>query len=681
MAVIPTFPTVIHTRVFHSLSTMGYTKLTIRALIQYYAMHTSSSGKAPLLTLVVMVALFAVGALLDLQLGGHIASVQATSTATTTVTVLNTPPNWSVTARELYPSATNTPTNSGTSTIITATAQDNNSERSYLLVCKSSSTPQHLGLPGSSVPTCGGGLADQWAVSASTTDLTPITVVIATDESMPEVNEWYAYICDANPGDPECNDAMYNGTHEAVASATSSPFVVNHRPIISDASDDSPKEPGEQITWTVTVSDFDTTGGNDTVQAHICRQGATFDPLIPACVGGQWATSSFDTANPSGVLTATTTIDIPTQDQEGVDALVYIVDEHGHVATSTWYGSSTEVTVLNVAPYVSTSSIGLFDVWGTTTSDTILNLTEPEGETQNFVVEFVVNDDNGCQGTSSAEITGVDINVYRSDIGGPLGFGCDDINDYDPNTCYTHTATSSWWAPNCYPATYAGADTCSGVGDTTQAWECTFPLWYVADPTDAASPALLAALSWGASARATDNGGPLPIPAPLTGSYSASSTGQADMAQFLSFRATGSPIAYGAWEPNDGTPNHPATTTVFATGNTPLDQYLSGDAMCVGYPVPCSGSNSDTIYVPYQHYATSSSGLNYGAGLGVTTFELSTSTAPTFVNVTIPETDATSSPSNDDTYWGIFVPNTITFAGEYRGQNYIDAVVSDTSEW
>jgi len=636
-------------------------------------MHTQNAGKAPLLTLFVMVALFAVGALLDLQMGGDISSVQATSTATTTVTVLNTPPSWSVTAREAYASATNTPTNSGTSTIITATAQDNNSENAYLLVCKSSSTPTHPALPGDPEPQCGGGLADQWGVSPSTSDLTPIRVTIATDETFTEVNEWYAYICDANPGDPECNDAMYNGTHEAIASATSSPFVVNHRPIITDASDDSPTLPGVDVTWTVTASDFDTTGGNDTVQVHVCKT-AGFDPTIPSCVGDQWATSTFDTANPSAVLTASTSIPVPTQDDEGIDALIYIVDEHGHIATSTWYGSSTELTIANAAPYVSTSTIGLFDVWGTTTSDVVLNLTEPEGETQNFVVEFEVVDDNSCQGTSTDEISDVDINVYRSDIGGPFGFGCDDINDYDPNYCYTHTATSSWWSPTCYQV----AGSCSGSGDTSATWECTFPLWYVADATDAGSAEF--DKTWGASARATDNGGP--GTAGILGNYSASSTGQAEVAQFLSFRATGSPIAYGSWEPNDGTPNHPATTTVFATGNTGLDQYLSGDAMCVGYPAPCSGADSDTIYVPYQHYATSSSGINYGTGLGVTSFELSTSSvASTYVNITVPKTQATSSPSEDDTYWGILVPSTITFAGDYKGQNYIDAVVAPSTEW
>jgi hypothetical protein len=147
------------------------------------------------------------------------------------------------------------------------------------------------------------------------------------------------------------------------------------------------------------------------------------------------------------------------------------------------------------------------------------------------------------------------------------------------------------------------------------------------------------------------------------------------MTQFLSFRATGSPIAYGSWEPGQGNSNHPATTTVYATGNTGLDHYLSGDAMCVTYPT-CTGNATSTIYVPYQHYATSSSGVAYGSG-----FELSTSTSPVLVGVDIVKTTATSSPANDDTYWGILVPGSITYAGDYIGRNYIDAAVAPSGDW
>jgi hypothetical protein len=147
------------------------------------------------------------------------------------------------------------------------------------------------------------------------------------------------------------------------------------------------------------------------------------------------------------------------------------------------------------------------------------------------------------------------------------------------------------------------------------------------------------------------------------------------MIQFLSFRAAGSPIAYGSLEPGQNNPTHTASTTIFATGNTGIDQYLSGDAMCVGYPSPCTGNATSTIYVSYQHYSLIEGDL-YADGS-----QLSTTTSPDLVDVVVPKTTATSSPESDDTFWAIAVPSTITYAGDYLGRNYIDAAVSPSGTW
>ncbi len=591
---------------------------------------------------------------------GHVEQAQATSTATTTVTVLNTPPAWIVTARELYASATSTPTNSGTSTVWVATANDSNGEDYYLLICKASSTPTPTA---GGAPVCGGGSTNQWAVSTSTISNTQAQVSTTTSEAFAEKNDWYAYVCDGNAGSPRCNAAMYNGLHESgAASATSSPFVVNHRPTFTAAADDSPTVPGAVVTWTTTATDtIDTLRGGDQIRLFVCKQ-AIFDTTIPACGGtGGWATSSFTTVgNPS----TSTTLAIPMQDTD-YDAYVYIIDAFNHTASGGWQGSSTVLTVANAAPYIASSTIELYDVHGSTTLDTTLALTSQEGQTQDFVVRFDVSDDNSCLTSASGnEVSDVDINVFRSDIGGTYGFGCDAIGEYNANNCYTHTATTSWWAPNCYqvPGAACTASTLS------VSWECTFPLWYIADATDVGSAQ--AAQDWRASARATDDDA-------ATGNYSTedelANTGS-EVLQFLSFRATGSPIAYGSWEPGQDTGTHIATTTLFATGNTGLDEYLSGDAMCVTYPA-CSNNATSTIYVPYQHYSLTNS-TAYAAGT-----LLSTSTLAVYVNTVITKPTATSSPTNDDTYWGIAVPSTITFAGDYVGRNYIDAAVAPSGEW
>jgi len=624
------------------------------------------TGLRTIATMGIIVSFFALMSLLDFERGGHVASVQATSTATTTVTVLNTPPDWTLTARELYASATNTPTNAGTSTVFTAIATDNNSEDYLLLVCKSSSTPTHPYMPGSPTPQCGGGLSDQWGISATTSSAAEARLTLPVTALDDENNPWYAYICDINAGSPQCNNVMYNGLHEPGApSATSSPFVVNHAATFTLAADDSPTAPGGTVTWTTTATDtIDVLRGGDGLQLFVCRAPG-FNPEGPYCTNGGWATSTITTqGNPS----TSTDLTIPAQDGDR-PAYVYVVDEFGLEATGSWQASSTVLTVDNTPPYVSSSTITLYDVFGSTTLDTDLALTEPEGETQNFVVTFDVNDDNGCLNTSASnEVTDVDINVYRSAKGGALGLGCDSSGEYNANDCYTHTHPQ--WVPTCYQDP---ADSCT-AGDGSVTWECTFPLWYIADPTDIGS--VFAGQDWRVSARATDDG--QEGVSPQTGDYSSDDEpvdGASEMTQFLSFRATGSPIAYGSFEPGFGNTEHPATTTVYATGNTGLDHYLSGDAMCVTYPT-CSNDDSDTIYVPYQQYATSSSVVSYGSG-----FALSTSTSPQLVNVDILKTTATATPSSDDTYWGILVPSSITFAGDYVGRNYIDAAIAPSNEW
>lgn len=617
---------------------------------------TQGKGNAILLSVLSIFAMFILMVLFDVQSPSHTQNVQATSTATTTVTVLNTPPSWSVTARELYASATTTPTNSGTSTWWTATASDSNGESYYLLVCKSSSTPTPTA---SGAPVCGGGTTNIWAVSASTASGVAATAATTTQESWSENNAWYAYICDGNAGTPRCNATMYNGLHEGGAgSATSSPFVVNHRPTLTLAADDSPTLPGATTTWTTTSDDADTVGGDDTIQLHVCK-AQDFSTSTQMCgVGGFWASSTFGTSN----VSAQGYISIPKQDTD-YPAYVYLIDEHGHTASGGWQASSTVLTVSNAAPYVSSSTIAVYDVHGTTTTDTTLALTTEEGQTNNFVMRFSVVDDNSCQIFGGGnEISDVDINVFRSGKGGAGGLGCDASGEYDANDCYTHT--NSYFVPNCYQV----PGSCSGATQSSVEWECTFSLWYIADPTDVGS--VYAAEDWRGSARATDDDAAM-----SAYSMDDEAAGLAsEMTQFLSFRATGSPIAYGSWEPGQDTGTHPASTTVYATGNTGLDEYLSGDAMCVTYPT-CTGNATSTIYVPYQHFSLVSA-TAYAAGT-----QLSTSTSPTFVNVDILKTTATNTPESDDTWWGIAVPSSVTFAGDYIGRNYIDAVVAPSGEW
>jgi hypothetical protein len=616
----------------------------------------TNTGKMGIALVLALAFVLALSAVFDIHNDSGAQSVHATSTATTTVRVLNTPPDWVITARELVESSTSSPTNSDATVSWTARATDNNGERYRLLICRSSSTPNAL------VPECGGGSSDQWAISPWTESGQDAVASTTASESWSESNSWYGYICDENPGVPRCNDIMYNGLHEPGGpSGTSSPFVVNKRPSLTFASDDSPAFPGDVVTWTTTASDPDTLRNplGDLLQLHVCRT-PNFDPSVPGCVDGHWASStSFVQSNPS----ASVTVPIPTQAGDN-GAYVYVIDQFNHVSSGGWTGSSTVMTVGNIAPTIASSSIDLWGVFGSTTLNRNLVLTEPEGETQNFVVTMEVTDENGCLNLSSNnEIENVQINVYRSGVSGACSAGDFAAGNYNANNCYVHESVQ--FNPTCIQT----ASSCTANDWTGIEWECTFPLWYIADATDLGSQ--FPGDDWRVSARAIDSGN-------ATSTYATEDKGAntgAQMYQFLSFRASGSPIAYGEWEVGAGTPNHPATTTLFATGNTGLHQYLSGDPMCPTYPF-CTGASSTTIPVNQQRYNIAGSSLAFGDGI-----QLMASSSPALVSVGIPKPIATSTPTSANTYWGIFIPVDIALAGDYIGRNYIDAAISPSTSW
>lgn len=95
--------------------------------------------------------------------------------------------------------------------------------------------------------------------------------------------------------------------------------------------------------------------------------------------------------------------------------------------------------------------------------------------TTNVYVRAIVTDANGCNDLDQASIV-----LHRSDV----------------------TATCDEDETNCYHATAATFDGCTGVGDTTATFELAIPVQYDADPTDEGSPH--ASSTWLASVTAED---------------------------------------------------------------------------------------------------------------------------------------------------------------------------------
>lgn len=568
----------------------------------------------------------------------------AQSTATTTVTVLNTPPNWTVDAQENPGSSTSTPTNAGSNVVWSAVATDPNSDSYYLLLCKTTSTPT-AGV-GGGAPTCNGGAGNQWGVSTLTASGANATTTYTTSGADAQINVWSAWVCDNNAGGAQCNATYKQGT-----GSTASPFVVNHRPNFTGISNNSPTNPGANVTWTAVASDTDNfVGATDTVQLFMCKAN---DFTGTACgAGGTFCSSTASVANPS----CSYTIPVPTLDQS-YNSYAYVIDQHQFAASGGAQGTTSTYSVANVAPTITSSSISLLNTDATANP---LALTVPSGQTTGFQVKFTVSDNNSCQAPGGGQqVTSAIINVYRSGIGQA---NCQTAGQYNANNCYPAAAGTGLWAYSCSQ----DGGSCSGSSTLTATWTCTFPLWYDADPTDGslASDTQYYNQNWLTSVRATDHSG-------ATSTLVEAASGN-EVSSFLGAQLNTPSINFGALSPGTQNATLATSTNLSATGNVGLNETLYGLDMCPNFPT-CPVSTTSTIPVGQIQYATS--GIAYGSGAALLT------NPGSLFRIQIPKSTATSTQSNGSTFWGIAIPGTIQLSGAYTGQNTFIGVKSPAQTW
>jgi len=548
-------------------------------------------------------------------------------TATTSVTIGNKAPEWTVDAQEVSESSSSTPTNVGDNVSWDAVATDVNGDDYYLLVCSTSAAPT---ANNGGAPECAGGATNRWAVSGATATGSTSTASYTTQDADPEANTWYAFICDGNSQGAQCNVTYKQGT-----GSTASPFAVNHRPDLDTISNNSPRDPGQTVTWSTNVAtaDPDSYGGQDTIRLHVCQsEGWSTSSMV--CTGAHWCSSTAVASDPS------CSYSIPSPEQDDTyAAYVYLVDNHGFVYSA--QASSSDYDVANVAPTISSSTINLLDTDGV--GNMVLQPAYAATATPGFSVTAIVEDNNSCQ-TSAAgneiDAAAMTIYVYRSGVGYA---NCNGSGDEDPNNCYIVTG-------NCQ------IGGCAGPTDTTVNATCTFSLWFLAEPTagaDATSSPWYDQ-NWLASVKAVDDD-------------TASSTTEDDdgneLENFLAYNLLTPSINYGTVSPSET--SDAATTTLEATGNVGLDENLSGTDME-------QQSGPETIVIEKQHYSTSSI-FNYWDG--VTT----TATATEFELDCLKST-STSSPAQKNTYWKILIPDAIS-TGVFNGTNTIAAVTSEGQEW
>lgn len=563
--------------------------------------------------------------------------VEADGTATTTLTVLNTPPAWVASTTEQFESSTGNPTNSGDKVYWVAVGTDPNGAAYYLLICDTSATPTARS---NQSPICSSGV--QWGVSTSTPSNTQATVSTTTTEVAPfaQSNAWFGWICDDDAVSPRCNASYTQGTN----ASNSSPFVVNYRPVFSSITNDSPKDPSQTVTFTSSSSD----PYGDTMTLVICST-AVYSTTTNTCGAQTLATTSTPVAsNPAAGYTLPAIIRDDTY-----NGYAFIFDQFGHEATGGAQGSASAFTVNNVAPTVSTITIN---------QGADMTLTLPAGETTGFKLDFTTSDANSCRTSVDAlEITNFTASLYRSAIGST---SCDGTNagHYNPNNCYTSAVATTTWNLTCT----ASSTSCAlGGADATMDWSCTFPLWFVTDSTDAG--AKFSAEDWRASVRGIDDDN-------ATGTVGISVSG-VEVNSLTALDLLSAEIPYGQLEPgqNSGTLN--ASTSILAVGNTGLDQNLSGESMCTTFAVgnECESSATSTIPESNQQFATTT--VAYGSGQSLS------SSTPTELELNVPKSTSTTTPSSGITYWGIAVPGTITLAGAYTGLNSIQAITSESNEW
>lgn len=595
------------------------------------------------------------------MVGGYSAKLGAQNSASTAVRVLNTPPIYDdgvvITnpgfPYEVITSATATPWLNTKNYSWGANAHDTSGDHMYLLVCSSSTTPPTAN--SGAAPVCGGGGGNQIAVSASFFNPTNSTSSIqlyatATISTAAETIPWVAYACDDAPSNPRCTAASSGeaGQLNASPAAVTHPFEFNG---LFTAI--TPVDPAQSVTVTASSSQMlhvDTNNGPVTAKLYICRT-AVFDVSTRTCTGGFYASSTAAaTTNPD----AAHSFPVPTA-ANTYAGYTYVIDQYGYEAIGTQQGISITYTVNNVAPTVYNVAI----------ASSTLTLTNPGGLSTStaFEVSFNSSDNNGCLDKFSAqEMATATFQFYRNAV------TCSAGGDHNDRSCYTLASSTSVWTAS----TTCQQTSCSSFSGS---WSCSFPLWYLSDPTVGTTP--FTGQAWRARVSMIDSG--------ALSSAATTSISDSQMNQFSYFDTSSSTIAFGDFQPGDKTTtlgDNGAVLGVISKGNTSINVTMYGDDMCPdarrsgGF---CSGNEAlDTILAGQQRFATSTV-LYAAAGSNALS---SSSITQSDLKLEVPQNTTIGNFMQRVIYWGINVPGTLSISGDYKGVDTITSYTNPTtSSW
>jgi hypothetical protein len=252
--------------------------------------------------------------------------------------------------------------------------------------------------------------------------------------------------------------------------------------------------------------------------------------------------------------------------------------------------------------------------------------------------------------------------TVRVQIGRNSLFGttCKETDPFNSNNCYNSDVATTTWDLVCTQ----NLGSCGGPSDPSVTWDCTFPLWSNADPTDAGTP--WTGDNWNARVSVNDNG-------LLSGTSTIDNPVRYATVQSYPYIELGAnTIDFGEFEPGQAPPDLGTGAAgsilgVQSQGNTAFDLNMQTSDMCPDYSNGCTGDEStNTIFGNRQHYASTT--YQYWSASAATG---STSSLQT-LEINIKKPTATGTPSTRNIHWGILVPATITISGDYKGVNRIE---------
>lgn len=513
-------------------------------------------------------------------------------TATTSVTVRNAPPYFTVDPAENPGSTSTSPVNASGSIPFIGTADDDESNDYYLAICGTDSiTASSTGGP----PSCAVG--QEFCISSLASSTVQNTCTYSDVPSyIGETDEWYAFVCDNHQGEADCSGSSQGQSPGDYA--TSSPFYINHAPTLDTffTSIDN-VAPGGVFEFTSTSSDNDVSRSGDEIYLDICDNSGW--ATTTGCAGTQYCSGTSTPAVGAVSISCTFTDTAPTAD--AVYTVYGYIEDEFSLPASSGNGTTTTYTVINVAPTVSNIILQ--------SGDSIQPNLKGASEVSASTTSASLADNNGC-----SDIVSATSSIYWSNATNLENCSPDD------NDCYQIASSSC--------ALVGGS--CTGPSDFDAEYICTTTIAFHAQPTDGlGNPA--STTDWLAGITAFDEA--------LSGVATTSTSSAVNLISATALEVTESGIAYNTIVAGFDTGTVSATTTVVNYGNTPLDAGLVGTDMTKA---------PDVIPVANQEYD-----LTYGFAWGTGT-DLASTTTTTLNTLTARPTSQTD--ISDYVYWGIGIP-------------------------